>query len=197
MPHPKAQNTKNTKEREVVNMFEKFLKRSNWTDITIAIVFAFLGILLIAKPDEMMSVISILLGAIFIIMGFLRLVDYFTSTEKEDYLLTIALIFMIIGAIILFRPNIISNLFSIVVGLWIILSGLKDFQTTLVWKDIKSGYWTATLICSMLMIIAGIAILVSSTLALKIVGIMITVYAILDIITRFIFMKKIEDYVKD
>lgn len=178
-------------------MFEKFLKRSNWTDITIAIVFAFLGILLIAKPDEMMSVISILLGAVFVIMGFLRLVDYFTSPEKEDYLLTIALIFMIIGAIILFRPNIISNLFSIVVGLWIIISGLKDFQTTLVWKDIKSGYWTVTLLCSMLMIIAGIVILVSSTLALRIVGIIITAYAILDIVTRFIFMKKIKDYVND
>ena len=76
---------KNTKEREVINMFEKFLKRSSWTDITIALVFVLLGVLLIAKPTEMMSVISILLGAVFIIMGFLRLVDYFTSEPKEDY----------------------------------------------------------------------------------------------------------------
>ena len=80
-------------------MFEKFLKRSNWTDITISVVFALLALLLIIKPNEMMSVVSILLGAVFIIMGFLRLVDYFTSGEKEDYLLTFALIFMVIGAI--------------------------------------------------------------------------------------------------
>ena len=31
----------------------------------------------------MMSVISILLGTVFIIMGFLRLVDYFTSEPKR------------------------------------------------------------------------------------------------------------------
>ena len=65
---------------------------------------------------------------------------------KEDYLLTLALVYIIIGVIILFCPNIISNIFSVVLGIWIILEGLKDFQTTLEWKDIKSGYWTATLI---------------------------------------------------
>ena len=41
-------------------MFEKFLKRSNWTDIVISIVFVILGLLLIVKPVEMVSVISIL-----------------------------------------------------------------------------------------------------------------------------------------
>ena len=187
---------KNTKEREVINMFEKFLKRSSWTDITIALVFVLLGVLLIAKPTEMMSVISILLGAVFIIMGFLRLVDYFTSEPKEDYILTMALIYIIIGVIILFCPNIISNIFSVVLGIWIIAEGLRDFHTTLVWKNLKSGYWTLALICSMIIIIAGIAILINTTLALRTVGIAIVIYAVLDIVARCIFMKKIKDYIK-
>lgn len=178
-------------------MFEKFLKRSNWTDIAISLVFVFLGVLLIIKQEQMMSVISILLGATFVVMGFLRLVDYFTSVEKEDYLLTMALIFMIIGAIIILCPNIISNLFSIVLGIWIIAAGLRNFQTSLIWKDIKSKYWTMTLIFSMLTIIAGIAILVNTNLALKATGIVIAIYAILDIATRVIFMKKIKGYLND
>ena len=178
-------------------MFEKFLKRSNWTDITISLVFAFMAIILIARPDEMMSVISILLGAVFVIMGFLRLVDYFTSSEKEDYLLTMALIFIIIGAIILLCPPVISNIFNVVLGIWIIISGIKNFQTALIWKNVRSGYWTAALLFSMITIIAGIAILVSTTLALRVVGIIILVYAIMDIATRMIFMKKVKDYLKD
>ena len=72
-------------------MFEKFLKRSSWTDIIISLVFVLLGILLVARPNEMMSVITVLLGAVFIIVAFLKLVDYFTSEPKEDYLLTITL----------------------------------------------------------------------------------------------------------
>ena len=59
-------------------MFERFLKRANWTDIVISIVFLFLGILLMVKPNEMLAVISILIGAIFIIIGFLKIVDYFS-----------------------------------------------------------------------------------------------------------------------
>ena len=70
-------------------MFEKFLKRTNWTDIVISVLFVILGVLLIVKPSEMMSVISILLGMVLFIIGFLKLVDYFTSKDKEDYLLII------------------------------------------------------------------------------------------------------------
>ena len=62
------------------------------------------------------------------------------------------------------------------------------------WKDAKSGLWTLTVLCSLLMIIAGIVILVSTTLAFRIVGIVILIYAILDIITRAIFIKKVQDY---
>ena len=64
-------------------MFEKFLKRSSWTDIIISLVFVLLGILLVARPNEMMSVITVLLGAVFIIVAFLKLVDYFTSEPKR------------------------------------------------------------------------------------------------------------------
>ncbi len=177
-------------------MFEKFLKRSNWTDILIAFVFILLGALLMLKPDEMMGVLSILLGAVFIIVGFLKLVDYFVSKDKEDYLLTMAIIFVIIGAIMILSPNLISNLFSIALGIWIISAGLRNFQTTLVWKEVKSGYWTVALVFSMLMMIAGIAILANTQIAVQVIGIIITIYALLDIMTKMIFMKKIKDYFK-
>ena len=83
---------KNTKEREERNMIEKFLKRSSWTDIVISLIFVFFGVLLIAKPNETVGAISIILGVVFIAMGVLKLVEYYTAETKEDYLLTIALI---------------------------------------------------------------------------------------------------------
>ena len=144
------------------------------------------------KPNEMLSVISILIGAVFIIIGFLKLVDYFTSKDKEDYLLTMALISVIFGVIVLFCSDIIAGVFRIILGVWIIVAGLKDFQTALVWKATKSGFWTLTIVLAMLMMIAGIVVLVSSTLALKIVGIIILLYAVFVIITRAIFIKKIK-----
>lgn len=175
-------------------MFENFLKRTSWTDIIISILFVILGVLLIIKPSEMMSVIYILLGMVLFIMGFLKLVDYFTSKDKEDYLLTFALIATVLGVIVLCCSDVITGIFRVALGIWIIASGIRNFQTSLVWKEVKSGLWTITVLCALFMIMAGIVILVSSTLAIRIVGIAIVIYAVLDIIARLIFMKKIQDY---
>ncbi len=175
-------------------MSEKFLKRTNWTDIVISILFVILGVLLIIKPSEMVSVISILLGMVLFIIGFLKLVDYFTSKDKEDYLLTFALVAAVLGVIVLYCSDVITGIFRVLLGIWIIVSGIKNFQTSLVWKEVKSSLWTITVVCALLMIVAGIVILVSNTLAIRMVGIAIVIYAILDIVARSIFMKKIQDY---
>ena len=175
-------------------MFENFLKRTSWTDIIISMLFVILGVLLMIKPAEMMSVIYILLGMVLFIMGFLKLVDYFTSKDKEDYLLTFALVATVLGVIVLCCSDVITGIFRVVLGIWIIASGIRNFQTSLVWKEVKSGLWTTTVLCALFMIIAGIVIFVSRTLAIRIVGITIVIYAVLDIIARTIFLKKIQDY---
>ena len=177
-------------------MFEKFLKRSSWTDIVISIIFVLFGVLLIAKPDETVGAISIILGIVFIAMGVLKLVEYYTSDTKEDWLLTVALITVILGVVILFASDAILSLFRVIVGIWIIATGIMDFQTTLVWKEVKSPYWTVAVLLSILMMLAGIVILINQNILITTMGIIIVVYAVLDIIDRIIFMKKINDYMK-
>ncbi len=177
-------------------MFEKFLKRSSWTDIVISLIFVLFGTLLVAKPSETLGAISIILGIVFIAMGVLKLVEYYTSETKEDYLLTIALITVILGIVILFASDSILSLFRVILGIWIIVAGIMDLQTILAWRQVKSPYWTVTLILSMLMILAGLIILINQNILITTMGIMIIIYAILDIIDRIIFMKKINDYMK-
>lgn len=177
-------------------MFEKFLKRSSWTDIVISIIFVLFGVLLIAKPDETVGAISIILGIVFIAMGVLKLVEYYTSDTKEDWLLTVALITVILGVVILFASDAILSLFRVIVGIWIIATGIMDFQTTLVWKEVKSPYWTVAVLLSILMMLAGIVILINQNILITTMGIIIVIYAVLDIIDRIIFMKKINDYMK-
>lgn len=178
-------------------MFEKFLKRSSWTDIVISIIFVLFGVLLIAKPDQTLSAISMILGIVFIAMGVLKLIEYYTSETKDDYLLTVALVAVVFGVIVLFCSDAILSLFRIILGLWIIATGVMDLQTTLIWKDLKSVYWTLALLFSMLMIVAGIIILISQNILITTIGVITIIYAVLDIIDRFIFMKKMKDYLKD
>lgn len=177
-------------------MIEKFLKRSSWTDMVISIIFILFGALLIAKPNETVGAISIILGILFIAMGVLKLVEYYTSDAKEDWLLTVALISVILGIIILFASDAILSVFRVIVGIWIIATGIMDLQTTLVWKEVKSPYWTAAVVLSIFMMFAGIIILVNKNILFTTMGIIIVIYGVLDIIDRFIFMKKVKDYMK-
>ena len=145
---------------------------------------------------KQVGAISIILGIVFIAMGVLKLVEYYTSDTKEDWLLTVALITVILGVVILFAYDSILSLFRVIVGIWIIATGIMDFQTTLVWKEVKSPYWTVAVLLSILMMLAGIVILINQNILITTMGIIIVVYAVLDIIDRIIFMKKINDYMK-
>ena len=177
-------------------MFEKFLKRSSWTDIVISIIFVLFGLLLIKKPVETLGAISVILGVVFIAVGVLKLVEYYTSETKEDYLLTIALISVIFGVIVLFASNAILSLFRIILGIWIIASGIMDLQIVLVWKQYKSIYWIISLAFAIIMMLVGLIILINQNILLTTMGIVIIIYAILDIIDRIIFMNKVNDYIK-
>ena len=66
-------------------MWKNFLKRSGWTDIVISLIFILFGAMLIARPESIMSIVAILLGVIFIVIGVLRTVDYFASNKEDNY----------------------------------------------------------------------------------------------------------------
>lgn len=187
---------KNTKEREENIMLEKFLKRSSWIDVIISIIFVLFGALLIVKPNEILDAISMILGIVFISMGVLKLIEYYVSDTKEDYLLTMALLTVIFGTIILFASDGILSLFRIIIGAWIILAGVMDFQTTLQWKEFKSPFWIVAVLFSILMMFSGIVILINKNIILTTLGVMIVIYGVLDVIDRVIFMRKISDYIK-
>lgn len=178
-------------------MFEKILKRSSWTDIVISLIFVVLGVLLVSKPDATVGAISIILGILFIALGVLKVIEYYTTEPKEDWLLTISLVSVIFGVVILFASDSVLAFFRVILGIWIIVTGVMDLQTIMVWKQVKSPYWTTSLILTILMILAGIIILINQQIVLTAVGILIMIYGIMDIIDRFIFMKKIDDYMKD
>lgn len=178
-------------------MFEKYFKRSSWADIIISLIFIVFGVLIVAKPEATLGAISILLGILFIAMGVIKLIEYYTSDPKEDLLLTFALISVIFGVIVLFASDSVLAFFRIILGLWIIATGILDLQTILAWKEVKSPYWTLSLVFTLLMILAGIIILVNQQIVITAMGVLIIIYGVLDIIDRIIFMKKIDNFMKD
>ena len=175
-------------------MWKKFLKKSGWTDIIVSLIFVIFGIMLISRPEAIVSIISILLGAIFIVMGILKVIDYYSNGKKDNYLIAIAVVMILIGIIIMFCADIILSVFRILIAIWIIYSGIMNLQTAIVWKDYKSRLWLVTLLLAIFTIIVGIYILVNTGAILQTIGIAILIYGIANIIESFIFIKKVDNY---
>ena len=172
------------------------MKKSGWTDIIISLIFILFGIMLISRPEAIVSVISILLGAIFIVMGVLKIIDYYSNGKQDNYLIAISVVMILIGIIIMFCADIILSAFRILIAIWIIYSGILNLQTTIVWKDYKSRLWLLTLLLSIATIGVGIYILVNTGAILQTIGVAILIYGIVNIIESFIFIKKVDNYLE-
>lgn len=175
-------------------MWKKFLKKSGWTDIIVSLIFIVFGIMLISRPEAIVSVISILLGAIFIVMGVLKIVDYYSNGKQDNYLIAIATVLILVGIIIMFCADIILSVFRILIAVWIIYSGIMNLQTAIVWKDYKSRLWLVTLLLAIVTIVVGVYILINTGAILQTIGVAILIYGLVDIIESFIFIKKVDNY---
>lgn len=175
-------------------MLEKFLRKSSWTDIVLSLIFILFGALLIANPNAVLSMISIILGGIFVVTGIFRLINYFSSNKTDKYILGIAGVAILIGIIIMFCSGIILSIFRVILGIWIIYSGVINLQTAIVWKDYKSRAWLISLVFSVLVIIGGVYILVNTGAIMQTIGTIIIIYGIINIIESIIFIKNIDNY---
>ena len=72
-------------------MFEKFLKKSGWTDIIISTVFILFGAMMIARPDSIVTFIAIFLGLIFVLLGVMKLYRYYSNGQADSYILAISI----------------------------------------------------------------------------------------------------------
>lgn len=175
-------------------MWKKFLKKSGWTDIIISLIFIILGIMLILRSEAIVLAISFILGGIFVIMGILKIIDYYSNGKQDNYLIAVAVVMIIVGFIIMFFADVILSVFRILIAIWIIYSGIMNLQTAIVWKDYKSRLWLVTLLLAIVTMIVGIYILVNTGAIMQTIGIAILIYGIVDIIESFIFIKKVDNY---
>ena len=178
-------------------MWKKFLKKSGWTDIVISLIFILFGIMLIAKPEFVMSGISLIVGLVFIAIGVLKAIDYFSTNRTDNYLLAIAIVMILVGIVLMFCSDFIVATIRVLIAIWILYSGIMNLQTTIVWKDYKSKLWIVSLLLAIATIGVGIYILVNPGALLQTGGIVMLIYGIVSIIENAIFNKKIDNYLDD
>ena len=164
-----------------------FLKSSIATSIFLII----LGILLVFQSEMTIMAISYVIGGILVAIGALALIRYIKkaadkeSTSELDIIYGIVTIIFVV--IIIQNYQALASIIPIVLGVTIIVSSVGKLNYAFQLKADDNQLWKTTMIISIISTICGVVLLFNPFSAaigiMKIIGIFIIVYAILDLVS--------------
>lgn len=179
-------------------MKELFLKIKNLSLITIT-ASAVIGLVLLIWPDKSIAAVSILCGAVLILLGVVAFISYFKN-DKSTLLALLGAVSIIAGIIICVKYKSIIAIILFLFGLFITASGFVDLITSFFTKILNPAFLVISTMLSIATIILGIVIMVnpieSSETFIQIAGVGLIVYAVMDLFA-FFEIKKFAKNVKD
>ena len=165
-----------------------------------SIIFFILGGILFTSAEKVISTLSIIIGVLMASTGIIELVIYFINRKKEisktkDLGSGIAL--LIISIIFIFFANIVEQIIRFIIGAWILFSGINRLINALSINK-KDKKFLPLLIIAALLIIVGIYTIVIGDVVLSTIGIIMMIYAGIDIIGYIFYTKdKVEKLMKN
>ena len=175
----------------------KMLKKTGAISIVESIIFIILGIILIWKADVAIKVISFILGIALVLVGAIKVVQGLQiqkeNYETYNYELVFGLMTVIIGIVTMYYGSAIETILRIIIGIWIIYSSLIKLTLSLKMKQLELPAWGYSIILSFVMFLCGLFVILNAGVIIKIIGIIMIIYSVIDIIADIICLKNIRD----
>lgn len=171
------------------------LRKAGWSNVLIEVIFAILGIAIISQPDAAMKIIATLLGIVFVVAGVIKIIEYFSSKARNEFIsyeLIYGIVAVVIGLITITYSNALEFIFRITLGIWIIYSGALRLSLAVKLRTVNQSIGLYSLLIAVLIIIGGIAVAFTQNAAIVAVGVITFIYAILDLVESIIFLKNVD-----
>ncbi len=178
---------------------KKTLKKDGMISIGSAVAFVIIGILIVMRPEAIMAAVSYILGGALIAFGIYNLISYFSEGGRKDfynYDWVYGIILLVVGFVFLTQVTLLDAMFRIIVAVWLTYEALLRFTLSFRLKKYGLKNWWVVLVSSLLIMCLGIYILANQAILIKTLGILVIVYAVLDLINGIIFVyniNKIQD----
>lgn len=164
---------------------------SEQSSLISAIIFFIIGGILFWYQDEVIATLSMIVGIILAVAGIVEIVLYIINKKKQvDHLADIirGVIFLGLAILFIFGKDIIKEVVRFVVGAWILFSGINRFIGALAINK-KSKKFLPILIVSLILIAIGVYSIVYGAIWISTIGIIMMIYAALDIIGYIFYTK--------
>lgn len=163
-----------------------------------SIIFFILGAIIFTKPEIIILFISYVIGGIFALIGIFKCIKNYLDIKKDNTIsskeMVTGIIFVVLGIVFILLAGVIEALVRLVIGGWILFSGINRLINTLSIPNKKNNFITY-LILSFLLIGVGLYTILESNLAFKTIGLVLMIYSVIEII-GYIFNKK-TNYIKE
>ena len=177
----------------------EIIKNKEIKGIFTSLLLMVLGILLMLKPLEIVESLIKIMGIVILLCGVLDFLNYFRIKTEEklfNYGLLKGLLEVSIGILFIFKFNVLTDIFTIIIGLIIIFMNVFKLQLSLNLKEVNTPNWFIGTIISSLSIILGIVIILNPFSTVKVIiitsGAMIFTSELANIIYSFIILKSIK-----
>lgn len=177
---------------------EKFIKNLSKVNYISSGILIVLGLLLTIRSDDTIVAISYITGGAVIVLGVLALIKFIRNMGKSfdnSFELIYGIITVVFGILIISNPKMVATVIPFIIGGWILIKSSFKIAYSIELKNKGSLNWKKTLITSIISALVGVFMIFNpfkaSAIVVKIIGIALLVYAILDIITTIQIKKEL------
>ena len=147
--------------------------------------FLVFGALIFAYPNQVVKTASIIVGIIVIAFGIFLVIKNYYETKSDSNTSSMTMIFgiiaIILGILFVVLASQISQILQYILGAWILFTGIERLIIALsLGKDNNS--FITQLVIALLLLAAGLYTILKAHIEIQIVGLVMIVYAILEII---------------
>ena len=175
----------------------------NISMISSVLLFLF-GLILAVNAEGFIKSITVAIGVILLLIGVFPVIDYFRY-RKDGLGASVGLIsgiFSIVcGLMLLINEDLLMILIPVFIGVWMIINGINKIQVSFEIKDLGEKSWVITFIYSILIMVLGGYFIVNpisgATTVTSFIGIILCIYAVLDIIDCVIIKDKVKSFKKE
>lgn len=175
----------------------------NISMISSVLLFLF-GLILAVNAEGFIKSITVAIGVVLLLIGVFPVIDYFRY-RKDGLGASVGLIsgiFSIVcGLMLLINEDLLMILIPVFIGVWMIINGINKIQVSFEIKDLGEKSWVITFIYSILIMVLGGYFIVNpisgATTVTSFIGIILCIYAVLDIIDCIIIKVKVKNFKKE
>lgn len=162
----------------------------NKVSLTGGLIFLVVGIILFTNPDVFVKTISYVVGGVLILIGLYKVINYYIKDKNLKVVnrneMAFGITSIILGVLFIFLAGTLELILRFVIGIYILLIGISKIFATFYTTDRGSKFY-ALIVVGLAFIVCGIYTIVNSNLPLKILGLFMIIYGLIDIISFFVY----------